>query len=70
MNISKPDWILRFATHLHKVHPLMPGATAAEAAAKAFVAHGGMEPEHAAETFAEVLPPTDPDDGMTSDADA
>lgn len=70
MTVSKPDWILRFATHLHKVHPLMPGATAAEAAVKAFRVHGNLTPEQAAEAFAEVLPPTDPDDGMTSDADA
>jgi hypothetical protein len=70
MSMSKPEWILRFATHLHKVHPLLPGAMAAEAATRAFDAHGSLAPEHAAETFAEVLPPTDPDDGMTSDADA
>jgi hypothetical protein len=69
-SVARPDWVLRFATHLRKVHPLMSGSAAAQAATQAFEKHGNLTPERAAEAHAELLPPTDPDAGMSSDADA
>ena len=70
MIIPKPVWILRFATHLHKLRPLVSSSEALAVAKKAFNEVRDLQPERAAEAYAEVMPPADPDAGMTSDADA
>ena len=70
MSIPKAVWTLRFATHLHKLRPLIPSPEALSLAKKAFEQEPGRLPENAAEAYAEVMPPEDRDEGMSSDADA
>ena len=70
MIILKPVWILRFATHLHKLRPLVSSPEALAVAKKVFNGERDQQPERAAEAYAEVMPPEDPDAGMTSEADA
>ncbi|MEP6872949.1 MAG: hypothetical protein ABI887_01155 [Burkholderiales bacterium] len=70
MSIPKAVWILQFATHLHKLRPLIASPKALALAKQAFEQEPGRQPENAAEAYAEVMPPEDRDEGMSSDADA
>jgi len=58
--ISKPDWILRFATHLHKIRPLTVGHEAGAIATERFDESSDLTPEEAAELYAAQEAPEHP----------
>ncbi|MEP7296667.1 MAG: hypothetical protein ABI702_10795 [Burkholderiales bacterium] len=58
--ISKPDWLLRFATHLHRIRPLTVGHEAAAIAAERFDESSDITPEEAAELYASMEAPEHP----------
>jgi hypothetical protein len=62
-------WVLRFATELHRLHPLIDGPAAASIGAKTFDAGRDRSPESAARAYAELMPPQG-GGGMSSEADA
>ena len=62
-------WVLRFATELHRLHPLIDGPAAASIGARTFDAGRDRPPETAARDYAELMPPQGAG-GMSPEADA